>query len=148
MYELKQSASIEKYIMEIDDMISKTSVKVLPDMLFKAMVLKHMRTKVQEEMMKKQDILTISKQEFILRATRIDDINFKLKIGTTKETSGGGGKKFNKHGGFKSSKAQSSFDKKRIAAIKATQRETKSAELEAKVAAVGKDKFKRERKLL
>ena len=34
MYELKQTASIEKYMMEIDDMISKTSVKVLPDMLF------------------------------------------------------------------------------------------------------------------
>ena len=80
------------------------------------------------------------------RATRIDDINFKLKIGTTKETGGGGGKKFNKNGGFKSSKAQSSFDKKRIAAINAGKRDTKSAELEAKVAAVGKDTYKREKR--
>ena len=80
LYELKQTASIEKYIMDLNHLVSTTSI-TLPDKLFKAIVLKNMRPDICAVMMKNKDLLMMSRNDFIMKATTIDDVEFGMKKG-------------------------------------------------------------------
>ena len=112
LYELKQTASIEKYIMDLNHLVSTTSI-TLPDKLFKAIVLKNMRPDICAVMMKKKDLLMMSRNDFIMKATTIDDVEFGMKKGKQ------GGNQFQKKQSVAARAIQSKKDKARAAKVKA-----------------------------
>ena len=77
LYDLKQTASLEKYLMDLNHLLAETSI-TLPDRVYKAVVLKHMKPAVCQALMKKQGILGMSMQEFVAKATTIDDVDFSM----------------------------------------------------------------------
>ena len=75
LFSLKQSEkkSLEQYITEFNVLLAETTVQ-LPDILFKAIILYQMKSATADVLYKNKNIIKMTRQEFILKATTLDDV--------------------------------------------------------------------------
>ena len=82
LFTIKQGErkSLEHYINEFNQLLNETTV-VLPDILFKAIILYQMKQHTADILYKNKNIIKMSKADFILKATTLDDVEFTSKVG-------------------------------------------------------------------